>query len=174
MSGEGIQDYHDRDGAERLWCFVLAGKQRAIGAILRELKRGGRVCFLHNDVDVERYLTLARYPRHTSQIAHSQARRLRWKRVTADLSAALLVLLCTTIGQTGIDIDRDAIIIHRAVGFGLAQLHHQLREAIQRSHHRAYATSRRPKASITRTRKAANLQESRGSREAASTSRCMT
>lgn len=112
-------------------------------AVLRELKRGGQVFFLHNGVDTienmrERLETLL--PEARIGVAHGQLRERELEQVMRDfLQQRFNVLLCSTIIETGIDIpNANTIIINRADKFGLAQLH-QLRGRVGRSHHQAYA-----------------------------------
>ncbi|ENS7767636.1 transcription-repair coupling factor [Neisseria gonorrhoeae] len=112
-------------------------------AVLRELKRGGQVFFLHNEVDTienmrERLETLL--PEARIGVAHGQLRERELEQVIRDfLQQRFNVLLCSTIIETGIDIpNANTIIINRADKFGLAQLH-QLRGRVGRSHHQAYA-----------------------------------
>ncbi|EET46126.1 transcription-repair coupling factor [Neisseria sicca ATCC 29256] len=112
-------------------------------AVLRELKRGGQVFFLHNEVDTienmrERLETLL--PEARIGVAHRQLRERELEQVMRDfLQQRFNVLLCSTIIETGIDIpNANTIIINRADKFGLAQLH-QLRGRVGRSHHQAYA-----------------------------------
>jgi len=112
-------------------------------AVLRELKRGGQVYFLHNEVDtiehvrdrLERQLPEARIA-----VAHGQMRERELERVMREFYAQRHnLLLCTTIIETGIDVPTaNTIVINRADRFGLAQLH-QLRGRVGRSHHQAYA-----------------------------------
>ena len=112
-------------------------------AVLRELKRGGQVFFLHNEVDTienmrERLETLL--PEARIGVVHGQLRERELEQVMRDfLQQRFNVLLCSTIIETGIDIpNSNTIIINRADKFGLAQLH-QLRGRVGRSHHQAYA-----------------------------------
>ncbi|HID7710254.1 TPA: transcription-repair coupling factor [Neisseria meningitidis] len=112
-------------------------------AVLRELKRGGQVFFLHNEVDTienmrERLETLL--PEARIGVAHGQLHERELEQVMRDfLQQRFNVLLCSTIIETGIDIpNANTIIINRADKFGLAQLH-QLRGRVGRSHHQAYA-----------------------------------
>jgi transcription-repair coupling factor (superfamily II helicase) len=111
-------------------------------AILRELRRGGQVFFVHNRVQSigEIAELLARVvPEARVVVAHGQmgereleARMLRFLHGEAD------VLLSTTIIESGLDIGRaNTMLIDRADHFGLAQLY-QLRGRIGRSTHRAY------------------------------------
>ncbi|EMT9451329.1 transcription-repair coupling factor [Neisseria gonorrhoeae] len=112
-------------------------------AVLRELKRGGQVFFLHNEVDTienmrERLETLL--PEARIGVAHGQLRERELEQVMRDfLQQRFNVLLCSTIIETGIEIpNANTIIINRADKFGLAQLY-QLRGRVGRSHHQAYA-----------------------------------
>ena len=112
-------------------------------AVLRELKRGGQVYFLHNEVDtienrkqkLEEILPEARIA-----IAHGQMPERELERVMRDFVAQRYnLLLCSTIIETGIDVPTaNTIVMARADKFGLAQLH-QLRGRVGRSHHQAYA-----------------------------------
>ncbi len=112
-------------------------------AILRELKRGGQVYFLHNEVETieNRRDKLAELvPEARIGIAHGQMPERELERVMRDFVAQRHnVLLCSTIIETGIDVpSANTIIMSRADKFGLAQLH-QLRGRVGRSHHQAYA-----------------------------------
>ncbi len=112
-------------------------------ACLRELRRGGQVYVLFNDVDkieafAEHMQTLV--PEGRVGIAHGQMPERQLERVMQDFyHQKFNILVCTTIIETGIDIpSANTILIHRADKFGLAQLH-QLRGRVGRSHHRAFA-----------------------------------
>jgi len=112
-------------------------------AVLRELKRGGQVYFLHNEVDTianmaEKLQRLL--PEAHIQVAHGQMAERNLEQVMRDFyQQRFNVLLCTTIIETGIDVPTaNTILINRADRFGLAQLH-QLRGRVGRSHHQAYA-----------------------------------
>ncbi len=112
-------------------------------AMLRELKRGGQVYFLHNEVETienRRAMLEALVPEARIAVAHGQMHERELERVMRDFVAQRTnVLLCTTIIETGIDVpSANTILMHRADKFGLAQLH-QLRGRVGRSHHQAYA-----------------------------------
>jgi len=112
-------------------------------AVLRELKRGGQVYFLHNEVETiqARHDKLAELlPEARIAIAHGQMPERQLEAVMRDFVAQRHnVLLCSTIIETGIDVpSANTIVISRADKFGLAQLH-QLRGRVGRSHHQAYA-----------------------------------
>ena len=112
-------------------------------AVLRELKRGGQVYFLHNEVETignwEAKLG-ALLPEARIRVAHGQMGERDLEHAMRDFyQGRFNVLLCTTIIETGIDVpNANTIIINRADRFGLAQLH-QLRGRVGRSHHQAYA-----------------------------------
>ena len=112
-------------------------------AVLRELKRGGQVYFLHNEVEtIEQQAEALRtlIPEARTQVAHGQMRERDLERVMRDFyHQRFNLLVCTTIIESGIDVpSANTIIINRADKLGLAQLH-QLRGRVGRSHHRAYA-----------------------------------
>ncbi len=112
-------------------------------AVLRELKRGGQVYFLHNEVETieNRAQKLAELlPEARIAIAHGQMPERQLEHVMRDFVAQRFnLLLCSTIIETGIDVPTaNTIVMSRADKFGLAQLH-QLRGRVGRSHHQAYA-----------------------------------
>ena len=112
-------------------------------ACLRELKRGGQVYFLHNEVETiqnRKAMLEALLPEARIAVAHGQMHERDLEKVMRDFVAQRFnILLCTTIIETGIDVPTaNTIIMHRADKFGLAQLH-QLRGRVGRSHHQAYA-----------------------------------
>jgi transcription-repair coupling factor (superfamily II helicase) len=112
-------------------------------AVLRELKRGGQVYFLHNEVetiDNRREKLQALLPEARIAVAHGQMPERQLEHVMRDFVAQRHnLLLCSTIIETGIDVpSANTIVISRADKFGLAQLH-QLRGRVGRSHHQAYA-----------------------------------
>jgi transcription-repair coupling factor (superfamily II helicase) len=112
-------------------------------AVLRELKRGGQVYFLHNEVETiqnRREKLEALLPEARIAVAHGQMPERELERVMKDFVAQRYnLLLCSTIIETGIDVPTaNTIVMARADKFGLAQLH-QLRGRVGRSHHQAYA-----------------------------------
>jgi transcription-repair coupling factor (superfamily II helicase) len=112
-------------------------------ACQRELKRGGQVYFLHNDIETiektARELE-ALVPEATIRVAHGQMPERELERAMLDFyHQRFNVLVCTTIIETGIDVPQaNTLIVDRADHFGLAQLY-QLRGRVGRSHHQAYA-----------------------------------
>ena len=148
MSMEGLRDFSviATPPKKRLSIktFVMSFSQGMIReAVLRELKRGGQIYYLHNEVDtIERELEKLNefLPEASIRIAHGQMHERDLEFVMRDFyQGRFNILLCTTIIETGIDIPTaNTIIINRAEKFGLAQLH-QLRGRVGRSHHQAYA-----------------------------------
>jgi len=148
MSLEGLRDFSIIATAPQrrlsIKTFVAQASNGIIReAVLRELKRGGQVYFLHNEVDTianmaEKLTTLL--PEARIRMAHGQMNERDLEAVMRDFyQQRFNVLLCTTIIETGIDIPTvNTIIMNRADRFGLAQLH-QLRGRVGRSHHQAYA-----------------------------------
>ncbi|WFP49818.1 transcription-repair coupling factor [Methylomonas sp. EFPC3] len=111
-------------------------------ACQREIKRGGQVFFLHNDVKTmdKMMRELAELvPEARIQIAHGQMAERELEQIMLDFyHQRFNVLIATTIIESGIDIpSANTIVINRADKLGLAQLH-QLRGRVGRSHHRAY------------------------------------
>ncbi len=148
MSLEGLRDFSIIATAPQrrlsIKTFVSNYSQGIIReAVLRELKRGGQIYFLHNEVDTianmaEKLTTLL--PEARIRVAHGQMNERDLEAVMRDFyHQRFNVLLCTTIIETGIDVpSANTIIMNRADRFGLAQLH-QLRGRVGRSHHQAYA-----------------------------------
>jgi len=148
MSMEGLRDFSVIATAPQkrlaIKTFVSTFSDGIIReAVLRELKRGGQVYFLHNEVDTianmqEKLAKLV--PEARIVIGHGQMNERELERVMRDFTGQRAnVLLCTTIIETGIDNPHaNTILINRSEKFGLAQLH-QLRGRVGRSHHQAYA-----------------------------------
>ena len=112
-------------------------------ACLRELKRGGQIYFMHNEVkDIEVFAAKVQelVPEGKVRFAHGQMRERELEQVMLDFyHNRFNILVCTTIIESGIDVpSANTILIDRADALGLAQLH-QLRGRVGRSHHRAYA-----------------------------------
>ena len=114
-----------------------------IEACQRELRRGGQVYFLHNEVsDMEKFSRDVQemIPEGRVRFAHGQMRERELEQVMLDFYHQRFdILVCSTIIESGIDVPTaNTILIDRADKLGLAQLH-QLRGRVGRSHHRAYA-----------------------------------
>src|SRR5262249_17295340 len=112
-------------------------------AALRELRRGGQMYFVHNEVktiDKVAAQVQALGPEASVRMGHGQMRERLLEQLMGDFYHRRFdLLVCTTIIESGIDVPTaNTIMINRADRFGLAQLH-QLRGRVGRSHHRAYA-----------------------------------
>ena len=112
-------------------------------AIMREIGRGGQVYFVYNRVeDIEK---IAKYiknlvPESRVGVAHGQMTERQLEKEMLDfMTNEYNVLVCTTIIETGIDIQNvNTIIIYNADKMGLSQLY-QLRGRVGRSNRIAYA-----------------------------------
>src|SRR3569832_2508618 len=148
MALEGLRDFSIIATAPQkrlaIKTFVRSENESVIReACLRELKRGGQVYFLHNEVETienRKAMLEALLPEARIGVAHGQMHERDLEKVMRDFVAQRYnILLCTTIIETGIDVPTaNTIVMHRADKFGLAQLH-QLRGRVGRSHHQAYA-----------------------------------
>lgn len=112
-------------------------------ACLREIRRGGQVYYLHNEVrTIERAAEQLRklVPEAEVRVAHGQLPERELEHIMVDFyHQRFNILVCSTIIESGIDVPTaNTMIIERADTFGLAQLH-QLRGRVGRSRHRAYA-----------------------------------
>jgi transcription-repair coupling factor (superfamily II helicase) len=112
-------------------------------AALRELRRGGQVYVVHNEVQsIDKVAAefAALVPEASVRIGHGQMRERELEQLMVDFYHRRFdILVCTTIIESGIDVpSANTILINRADRLGLAQLH-QLRGRVGRSHHRAYA-----------------------------------
>jgi transcription-repair coupling factor (superfamily II helicase) len=132
--------------ADRLSIRTFVGEWSDQGireAVLREIRRGGQVYFVHNRVEnIESIVTRLRemLPETEFRVAHGQMSERDLETVMVDFyHRRFSVLVCTTIIESGIDVPTaNTIVINRADHLGLAQLH-QLRGRVGRSHHQAYA-----------------------------------
>ncbi|AGF48479.1 superfamily II transcription-repair coupling factor [Candidatus Kinetoplastibacterium oncopeltii TCC290E] len=148
MSLEGIRDFSIISTAPKkrlpIKTFVRKYNKNVIKeAMTRELRRGGQIYFLHNEVSTienKRQSIKDIMPEAKIAIAHGQMHERDLEGVMKEFYKSHYdILLCTTIIETGIDIpNANTIIIDHANNFGLAQLH-QLRGRVGRSYHQAYA-----------------------------------
>ncbi len=111
-------------------------------AIVRELRRGGQVFFVHDRV--RSIPAMARYlselvPEAKLAIAHGQmSEKQLEKAMLSFIKKEVNLLLSTTIIESGLDFpSANTIVINRADKLGLAQLY-QLRGRVGRSKYRAY------------------------------------
>lgn len=112
-------------------------------AIMREIKRGGQVFFVHNDIKsiaAVCHKISQDLPEVSIAYAHGQMNeRELEKTMAAFIQNEINILVTTTIIESGIDIpNANTIFINKAHHYGLAQLY-QLRGRVGRSSRRAYA-----------------------------------
>ena len=112
-------------------------------AMLREVRRGGQIFFLHNRVrtiEAMHEMLSKLVPEVRIMVAHGQMKERQLEdRIHGFLRREADVLLCTTIIESGVDMPNvNTIIVNRADALGLAQLY-QLRGRVGRSARRAYA-----------------------------------
>jgi transcription-repair coupling factor (superfamily II helicase) len=148
MSLMGIRDLSiiDTPPVDRLAIktFVSRASDELIReAVLRELRRGGQVFYVHNRVqtigamaeELRRIVPEARIVVGHGQMAEKELERVMLSFMHGEAN----LLLCTTIIESGLDIpSANTLIINRADTFGLSQLY-QLRGRVGRSKQRAYA-----------------------------------
>ncbi len=112
-------------------------------AIRRELRRGGQVFYLYNNVEtintVAAHLSAA-IPEARITVAHGKMEKDELEAIWEHMLAGEIdILVCTTIIETGVDIpNANTLIVENAHRLGLSQLH-QIRGRIGRSSRRAYA-----------------------------------
>ena len=148
MAMSGIRDMsiieeapHDRHPVQT---YVLEHDDGIISdAIRQELRRGGQVYYLHNDVaSIERTAAhiQQRIPEAKVGFGHGkmdeQELSEAWRKL---IEQEVNVFVCTTIIETGVDVPNvNTLIIDNADRMGLSQLH-QIRGRVGRSSRRAYA-----------------------------------
>ncbi|MVB11714.1 Transcription-repair-coupling factor [Caprobacter fermentans] len=121
-------------------------------AIRRELRRGGQVYYLHNDVgSIQQVATRIQQAIPEAKVGYGHGKMNEqelsevWRRL---IEQEIDVLVCTTIIETGVDVPNvNTLIIDNADHMGLSQLH-QIRGRVGRSSRRAFAylTFKRDKA----------------------------
>lgn len=112
-------------------------------AIRRELRRGGQVFYLHNDVETIYSVAAAvsrEIPEARVTVAHGKMEKEELEKIWEQmLNGEIDILVCTTIIETGVDIpNANTLIVTNADRLGLSQLH-QIRGRVGRSARRAYA-----------------------------------
>lgn len=148
MALSGIRDMSVIEEAPRdrhpVQTYVLEHDNAIIAdAIRRELRRGGQVYYLHNDVaSIERVVAnlQAQIPEARIGFGHGKMAEDElsevWRRL---IEHEIDILVCTTIIETGVDVpNANTLIIDNADRMGLSQLH-QIRGRVGRSSRRAYA-----------------------------------
>ncbi len=114
-----------------------------VQAMMKELRRGGQVYYIHNRVDtIESCVLKLRnaLPEANIGIAHGQMSENElsnvWKKL---VEHEIDILVCTTLIETGVDVPNcNTLIIEDADNLGLSQLY-QLRGRVGRSSRRAFA-----------------------------------
>jgi transcription-repair coupling factor (superfamily II helicase) len=117
-------------------------EEMALGALRRELLRGGQVFWVHNRVQtIERAAGRLRdkLPDARIVVAHGQMDEERLeKRMIEFWDRSADVLVCTTIIESGLDVpSANTLVVERADRLGLSQLY-QLRGRVGRSAERAF------------------------------------
>ncbi|MBW1894136.1 MAG: transcription-repair coupling factor [Deltaproteobacteria bacterium] len=112
-------------------------------AIRKELKRGGQIFFIHNNIHsitsvAERLGKLV--PEASLNVAHGRLKENELENIMLKfINRKIDMLVCTTIVESGLDIaSANTILVNRADRFGLAQLY-QLRGRVGRADEQAYA-----------------------------------
>ncbi len=148
MSLSGIRDMSliEEPPEERhpVLTYVVEGKESIIAdAIEREIARGGQVFLVYNRVNgIENMVAMVNrlVPRAKVAMGHGQMSVRQLEKVMLGfLEKEYDVLVCTTIIETGMDIQNaNTIIIYDADKMGLSQLY-QLRGRVGRSSRQGYA-----------------------------------
>ena len=123
--------------------YVMEKRGRVIKEIIqRELSRSGQVFYLYNDISkiykvAENLQTL--FPDAQIGVAHGRMSRDEIEKTMIDFANKVYdVLVCTTIIETGLDIENaNTMIIENADRFGLSQLY-QIRGRVGRREKIAY------------------------------------
>ncbi|MBK5276226.1 MAG: transcription-repair coupling factor [Desulfuromonadales bacterium] len=148
MSMMGIRDLSiiDTPPVDRLAVktFVSRFSEELIReAVMRELRRGGQVFFVHNRVQTiakRAELLAGIVPEAKIAVGHGQMDEHELEKVMLGfMHGETNLLLCTTIIESGLDIpNANTLIVDHADKFGLSQLY-QLRGRVGRSTQRGYA-----------------------------------
>ncbi len=148
MSMMGIRDLSiiDTPPVDRLAVktFVARFSEELVReAVLRELRRGGQVFFVHNRVQTiakRAELIASLIPEARIAVGHGQMAEQELEKVMLGfMRGETNLLICTTIIESGLDIpNANTLIVDHADRFGLSQLY-QLRGRVGRSSQRGYA-----------------------------------
>jgi len=120
----------------------------------RELRRGGQVYFLHNDINSIPFIVdkvRALFPNHVIVGAHGSIPSKNLEKIILSFfNGEIDVLICTTIIESGLDVTRaNTIIINNAHRFGMAQLY-QIRGRVGRGNVQAYCWLLIPKKTLNK------------------------
>ena len=180
MALSGIRDMSTIEEAPRdrvpVQTYIFEHDDNVIvEAIKNEIRRGGRVFYLHNRVETieQTAFRLRMLCNGTDSednnsdnqdeirfsVAHGQMDEESLSRVWQSMLVGETdVLVCTTIIESGVDIpDANTLIVENADRLGLAQLH-QIRGRVGRSNRRAYAYLTYPKNKVLTEVAAKRLQ----------------
>lgn len=148
MAMSGIRDMSTLEEAPQnrypVQTYVLEYNQAVINeAIRKELRRGGQVYYLHNNVSTITQLAASlerQIPEAKVVVGHGKMSDQElsdvWQKI---LLHEADVLVCTTIIETGIDVKNvNTLIIDNADKMGLSQLH-QIRGRVGRANKKAFA-----------------------------------
>ncbi len=148
MAISGIRDMSvlDEPPEDRLppQTYVIEYDELIIAeAIKKELRRGGQVFYLHNNVDdIDKCAAKISsfVPDAVISVAHGQMDKNELSDTWGSMiSGQTDILICTTIIETGVDVpNANTLIIENSDRMGLSQLH-QIRGRIGRSSRRSYA-----------------------------------
>ncbi len=148
MSMMGIRDLSiiDTPPVDRLAVKTIVSRfseELIREAVLRELRRGGQVFFVHNRVQTiakRAELLTQLVPEAKIAVGHGQMGEHELEKVMLGfMHGETNLLLCTTIIESGLDIpNANTLIVDHADKFGLSQLY-QLRGRVGRSTQRGYA-----------------------------------
>lgn len=147
MSLSGIRDMSvlNEPPEDRLpvQTYVMEYNESAVRtAVMRELSRGGQVYYLHNrvqNIDETARKLRELIPEAKIGVGHGQMKERELENVlNSFLEREIDMLVCTTIIETGMDIQNvNTIIIENADYMGLSQLY-QLRGRVGRTNRQAY------------------------------------
>ncbi|HPX62513.1 MAG TPA: transcription-repair coupling factor, partial [Deltaproteobacteria bacterium] len=148
MSMMGIRDLSiiDTPPVDRLAIKTIVSRfseELIREAVMRELRRGGQIFFVHNRVAsiAKRAEQIAAIvPEAKIAVGHGQMDEHELEKVMLGfMHGETNLLICTTIIESGLDIpNANTLIVDRADTFGLSQLY-QLRGRVGRSTRRGYA-----------------------------------
>jgi transcription-repair coupling factor (superfamily II helicase) len=118
-------------------------EETGLGAVRRELRRGGQVFWVHNEVrTIDRHAgwLQQKVPEARVTVAHGQMDEATLeKAMIAFWAGETDVLVCSTIIESGLDVPTaNTLVVDRADKMGLSQLY-QLRGRVGRSADRAFA-----------------------------------
>lgn len=147
MALSGIRDISNinmpPEGRREIKTEVGIYKEAKVQAYIdREIKRGGQIYFLHNNVSTifgAKKKLQKLYPKLRIAIAHGQMNEIELAKTMSKFAAGeIQLLVCSTIIENGLDISNvNTIIVEECDRFGLSQLY-QIRGRIGRSRRQAY------------------------------------